>query len=136
MKIQSVIYIEPTAKARARTKTVIKGKQKFTSSYTPESTTHAESMIRDHLVKLQQMFPPEVPLRLEIIFYRSRPKSLAKKHTLPFQRPDLDNYEKLFQDAAEKYIYPSDAQITTKMSKKRFGNPPRIEFLIEEDGQK
>lgn len=130
MKIETVIMVEPVAKARARTFMTKGGKYR---SYTPGKTAHAENLIRDKLLDLERGFPNKTPIRVEATFYRVKPKSAPKRVTLPATRPDIDNYFKLLTDALEKFIYPNDSQITTAIIKKRFGSPPRIELKMEED---
>lgn len=120
--------MEPVAKGRPRV--VTKGGKTF--AYTPGKTVHAENMIR-YALKDKGCFDAGMPLRLEAIFYRIRPKSSSKKVKLPVTSPDLDNYIKLITDALEKFAYANDSQITTMLVRKRFGNPPRIEIKLEED---
>lgn len=130
MKIETVIMVEPVGKARARTIMTKGGRY---HSYTPSKTAHAENLIRDRVMVLGERFGEKTPVKLEAVFYRERPKSLPKKVVLPVSRPDWDNYGKLLTDALEKFIYKNDSQITTATIKKRFGSPPRIELLMEED---
>lgn len=127
--IQTTIYMEPVAKGRARV--TVRGGHAI--AYTPQKTVVAEQFIRYHVMDLKQSYNAGVPLRLEATFYRRRPKHLAKKVTMPVQRPDWDNYAKLLMDALEKYAYHDDAQITTALIRKRFGEPPRIELKITKD---
>ena len=129
MKIKTTILVEPKGKERGRWMQTPSGK---VFSYTPHQTAHAENLIRDKVMELGH-FQDNVPLKLEATFYRERPKSLPKKLQLPISRPDWDNYGKLLTDALEKYVYRNDSQITTAIIKKRFGTPPRIELIIEED---
>lgn len=128
MVIRATIYVEPTPKGRPRV--AVKGGRTFI--YTPHKTVRAESMIRESLID-KGAFGEGIPLRLEATFYRPRPKSLPKRVTMPVSRPDWDNYAKLLTDALEKYLYPSDAQITTCLIRKRFGTPPRIELVLGDD---
>ena len=131
-KIKTVIYVEPTPKARPKS-TIIHGR---VHTYTPAKTRNAQAMI-EAMIRTQVMqlgaFEEGVPLRMEATFYRDRPKHLPKRVTMPVTRPDYDNYAKLLTDALEKYIYKNDSQITTALIKKRFGDPPRIELTIEVD---
>lgn len=133
--IHAVIYVEPKAKARPRSR-IIKGAKPIIQTYTPKKTQMAEAMvvasIRKEVMK-QGAFDAGVPLRLEAVFYRLRPEHLAKRITMPISRPDLDNHAKLLLDALNHYIYPDDNQIITMVVKKRFGNPPRIEVKIREE---
>jgi len=131
-KIKTVIYVEPTPKARPKS-TIIHGR---VHTYTPAKTRNAqmliEAMIRTQVMQLGA-FEEGIPLRLEATFYRDRPKHLPKRVTMPVSRPDYDNYAKLLTDALEKFVYKNDSQICTALIKKRFGSPPRIELTIEED---
>ncbi len=132
MKIQKTIMVEPVAKARARTIKLESGEYR---SYTPQKTVFAEGMIREAVFGLAY-FKPGTPIKLEAIFYRVKPKSTPKRVILPVTKPDWDNLGKLLTDALQKYLYASDAQITTALIKKRFGFPPRIELKMEEDDGK
>lgn len=132
MKIETTIYVEPVAKARARAM-ISKGGKRY--SYTPQKTAHAEAMIRDKLLELGEGFADKTPIRLEATFYRVKPKSMPKRVKLPVSRPDLDNYFKLLIDSLEKFVYANDSQITTALIKKRFGSPPRIMLKLEEDNE-
>ena len=131
-KIETTIYVEPTAKARPRS-AIIAGR---VHTYTPKKTRNAQmmiqAMIRSQVMELGS-FEEGVPLRLEVTFYRIRPKHLPKRVTMPVSRPDYDNYAKLLTDALEKFVYRNDSQITTAVIKKRFGSPPRIELKLECD---
>ena len=131
-KIETTIYVIPTAKGRPKS-TVVHGHVK---TYTPAKTRRAEAdimaMMRMQVMELGN-FGADVPLRIEATFYRERPKYLPKRVTMPVSRPDYDNYIKLLTDALEKYIYRNDSQICTALIKKRFGDPPRIELSIEVD---
>jgi len=129
MKINTVIYVEPVGKARARTVMTKKGKY---HSYTPKKTAHAEAMIREAVLSLGS-WEAGIPLRLEATFYRVKPKSTPKRVTLPVTKPDLSNYLKTLEDALEKFVYQNDSQITTAIIRKRFSFPPRIELILEED---
>lgn len=130
MRIETTIMLEPVAKARART---IRARSGAVFSYTPEKTAHAQNLIKDRVLKLGKYFEQGVPIRLEVTFYRQRPKSLPKRLSMPISKPDIDNYFKLLTDSLEHFLYYSDAQITTALILKRFGLPPRIELIIEDD---
>jgi Holliday junction resolvase RusA-like endonuclease len=79
------------------------------------------------------------PVYLKIIFNFRPPKSLAKKYyfkALPDTRPDLDNLEKMLNDACSKILFRDDAQITRKEVYKRYiwdDSLPYILLSIEED---
>jgi Holliday junction resolvase RusA-like endonuclease len=90
-------------------------------------------MVIRNVVVAKGKFAPDVPIRMEATFYRLRPKHLPKRVQFPISRPDIDNCYRLVSDALEKYVYGNDSQITCVLMKKRFGDPPRIELLLEED---
>ncbi len=136
-RIECVIFVEPVPKARAR---VVMAHGRV-MAYTPARTRAAEAdikaAIRGELVKAGcgsgPLFEAGVPLRLSVTFYRDRPASLPKRVTMPVKKPDLDNYEKCLLDSLNRYLFPDDAAVCSMIAKKRFGSPPRIELVIEED---
>ena len=135
MQLNTVILMEPVPKGRAKV-AVVKGHAQV---YTPQKTVKSEAQVITeirHSLGNVQPFPQGAPVRLIAIFYRSRPKNLAKKVLKPVQQPDLDNYLKLLKDALDGFAFPNDSQVTTTLVKKRFAEPgtfPRIEFLLEDD---
>lgn len=135
MKLETEILVEPIGKARPRHRQLKDGR---IIDYIPEPTLSTQGwiqvMIRNIVYKLGQ-FPPDVPIRMVATFYRLRPKSAPKKVTMPITKPDWDNLGKLVSDALNKFVYRDDAQLTTVTIKKRFGNPPRIHLVIEEDDE-
>jgi Holliday junction resolvase RusA-like endonuclease len=133
MEIETVIYMEPVGKARARTVKLKKGDK--TVSFTPDPTAHAENLIRDHLMKLKQKFEAGIPLRVVLIFHVARPRSI-KKREFPTTKPDLDNCIKLCLDAMNRYVFADDNQVTMLVAFKRYclpGQVPRIELRITEE---
>ena len=127
--IKLTIYMEPVGKARART--VRRGAKIIT--YTPDKTTHAENLIRDKVMDIGEKFDHGTPIQVTATFYRTRPKSVKAKVLYPTSRPDIDNFMKLLLDSLEGFAYDNDSQITTVLCKKRFGAPPRIELMIQEE---
>ncbi|MFH1088206.1 MAG: RusA family crossover junction endodeoxyribonuclease [Chloroflexota bacterium] len=131
-RIEAVIYVEPVGKGRPK----FRAQGKHVMAYTPAKTRHTEAMI-ETAIREQVMafgrFDPGVPLSISATFFRPRPTHLPKRVKMPVSRPDLDNYAKLLQDALEKYVYPNDSQLTTMKYRKRFGTPPRIELVIQEE---
>lgn len=128
MKIKTTIYMEPIPKGRPRV--VTKGGKVIT--YTPKKTTMAEDMIRAATMSMGS-FDDGIPLKLEAIFYRLKPRTTPKKVLYPVTRPDISNYLKTLEDALEKFAYQNDSQIVDLVAKKRFGSPPRIELCISDD---
>lgn len=126
------VYMEPIAKARART--VVHGGK--VQSYTPTSTKAAEWAIRGAFMKATEGRPFYIeaePVMLSVTFYLRRPKSLPKRKQIPTTRPDIDNLYKLVADALNAYAYYDDSQISTAIIQKRYGNPPRVGIEVMED---
>lgn len=131
---ETTIYVEPTAKGRARI-AVVGGHAR---AYTPKKTRDAEAdikaAIRHEVKELFDGFDAGTPLYLEAIFYREKPKSTPKKVTMPVVKPDLDNFCKTLLDALNKYAFPDDNQIVTLNLKKRFcTGSPCIYLKIREE---
>lgn len=107
-------------------------------SYTPNDTTVAEAYIRSCLPCHHQFYPKGTAVKVEIIFFLTRPRSCPKKRKLPCVKPDIDNLEKLVWDSlkGDGGCYADDGQVTTCTTRKRYTtppSPPRIEVDIEED---
>ena len=130
MTITLQIYGDPVAKGRAR---VFRDKARNTRAVTPEKTRKWEDSIK--LQAIEQMRGKQMiegAIGLTLHFYRSRPKSLAKKrwHTaMPTTRPDLDNYIKAVKDALNGIVWRDDSQIITLIASKYYGD--RSGVLVE-----
>ena len=133
--LEFTLFVEPTAKGRPRTRflknPIKKGRLagQHVMTYTPKKTQDAEKDIRVLIedLKINEYFGRDIPIRLEAIFFRSRPK--ARKEDLPTQKPDWDNFGKLLTDALEGMLYENDSQITTAVIRKRYtlrNTEPRI----------
>ena len=116
------IELEPIAKARARLRFVAgKGAVGHFLSYTPTKTKKAEDFIKLQAKSFGiEIYPKEIPLRLTATFYRCKSKWLPRKETMPFRKPDLDNFLKLLLDALNGVAFYDDSQITTIEVKKRW----------------
>ncbi len=123
-----IILTEPIPKARART--VVKNGRVM--SFTPKKTADTEAFIRMQISSNKEFYPAGTPLSINMFFYISKPPSVSKKRLLPVTRPDLDNYCKLILDACNKFLWADDSQICSLHAFKNYGQPPRIEFEIEE----
>lgn len=133
-KYKSIVCnIEPVSKARSRT--VYNGGKVW--SYTPKKTQDAEKFIKLSALSEIKQFPPHTPLKLSVIFYRSKSKNIPKDELMPVRKPDLDNFVKLTIDALVPDIILDDAQITTIHSSKRWTNKDSgyIVYMIEQDNE-
>ncbi len=123
-----IIPVEPRGKQRPRVVT----RNGRVIAYTPGQTAMTEQLIRAYLSQDKTYFERDIPISLKVTFYLVRPKSCPKKRILPVTRPDIDNLEKLVLDACNKFLWADDSQITTMMSRKRYGEP-RIELEVIQD---
>jgi len=129
MKIQFTYFGEPTPKARARTCRLKNGR---VVSFTPKGTRDFEADLKHQAIQYAiNYFERGTPLKVSFFIYRNRPASIPKKVLFPVTKPDLTNYEKSIEDAVEKIVYENDSQICDKFARKRYGEPSRIEVIIE-----
>lgn len=113
--IEIEIPYEPVAKARSRQAM----RNGHIHSYTPERTQKAQEFIKAFLQPYkEQCFPIHVPIKITMVFYRTKSKWLAKKEKKPFRKPDTDNFAKLIMDSINTILIPDDAQVTTLIASK------------------
>ena len=132
MALNIKIPLEPVAKARARV-AFTNGKVR---SYTPTKTQEAENALLNYLWKYREKcFERHIPVKLTVVFYRVKSKWMPKKETMPFRKPDLDNFGKLICDAINGLLIVDDSQITTLNLKKRWADNGvgYIKLKLEED---
>lgn len=121
---------------------VPKGRPRFTRSghaYTPKKTKDYEKLVQQY-IKLQRITPTDKPVKVEIVIYKSVPKSWSKKKKqealdgiiLPIVKPDLDNYLKSILDASNGLLYADDNQIIDIVASKRYASMPYVEISLEE----
>lgn len=125
---RAILVVEPAGKGRPRTDFVRK------RNYTPQKTVAKEEEIRYWL--LQKEAPKfEGPVEMTLTFYLRRPKSLPKRRkSYATKRPDLDNYLKLFCDAANGILYDDDSQIVKATIMKKYtdkGDLPSISCEVK-----
>jgi Holliday junction resolvase RusA-like endonuclease len=134
-KLEITIPMEPQPKLRAR---VVSDGRGGVRSFTPSKTVDAEVEVLYHVLEWmsengQVFFNKGLPVKMTVTFFLHRPKSLPKRVVKPTGRADVDNLCKLVADAIEGEVYCNDSQLTTVLMKKRYGEPPRIELIVEED---
>ena len=143
--MKRTIRLEPVPKFRARMR-FVNGKA---ITFTPTKTAKAQKAIVKALNERPvKPFPPRVPLKLTVTFWRCKPKWIRPRESMPVRKPDTDNYLKLLMDALSGIAFVDDAQITTIIVCKRWTlgsqamkrgqvRPPEtkgyIEFTIVED---
>jgi len=115
--------VEPVAKQRPRF-----GKG---FSYTPKKTRDAERHLKLLMTTAWRREPLYGPLKVEIVFTITRPKS-AKKRMYPTTKPgDLDNLIKLCADSGNGILWKDDSQIVEISARKEYGDP-RIHLKVGE----
>lgn len=128
-----IIEIEPTPKGVPRFR-LVNGRG---ITYYHPRTTEAMQNIRAMLTEMNlDKFPPLVPLKLEVTFWRTRPKWSLMREKLPCRKPDTTNFVKTIEDCLSPIVVPDDAQYTTIISRKRWclnGDKGYIEVNITED---
>ena len=138
MKIEFSVPGNPIPKARARV---------FVNKYTGrvQAFTPKETMTYENLIAATaaQHRPKSglitEPVSLNLLIYRSIPKSMSKKKAvlaeegkiLPVTKPDGDNIEKSIFDALQGVIFQSDSQVVKCVWSKYYSETPRIEIGIE-----
>jgi Holliday junction resolvase RusA-like endonuclease len=133
-----VVEVEPQSKLRAvSTGKMINGKFKRWS-FTPRTAASekSEAMALEILKTLNvPKFGAEVPLRLKVMFYRTKTSTYKKTDTKPSKKPDIDNMTKWWLDILTKSeVIVDDAQVCSIFAMKRFAellDKPRVEFEIE-----
>ena len=113
-----ILKVEPVAKGRPKTR-FFNGQA---VTYTPTKTKDAQDAIKAILLEkgIGMQFPPHVPLKMVVTFYRTKSIWLKKKETKPFRKWDLDNAVKLLTDSINGILIEDDAAITTCLAKKRW----------------
>jgi Holliday junction resolvase RusA-like endonuclease len=113
------------------------------TAYTPKQTANYENLIR---LAFAERYPAHVPtadpVRLHVNAVFPIPKSWTKKKQIQAVngeiypgKPDVDNIQKIVQDAGNNLIWTDDAQIFEGMTAKRYGEHPGLTVLVEiEDG--
>ena len=106
----------PQGRPRARGFQSKSGKQCI-SMYDPSTSRKWKEEVRaEGTVYALALTPVRVPfegiaLKMELIFYMPRPKSLPKKVKHHMKKPDCDNLAKAVKDGLEGVFYKNDSQV-------------------------
>jgi len=129
----------PVAKGRPRV-------SKF-GTFTPQKTVYYENLVSYTFTQKYPLFKPyESELKMKITAVFEVPKSWSKKkqrEALPITedilsamgkttKPDLDNIVKSITDALNGLAYKDDAQITSLLAHKVYGEQAKVVIEIEE----
>lgn len=123
---------------------VAKGTARVTrwGTYTPEKTVLYENWVKDCFIRAygHGMELLEGPLKMNIVAYKSIPKSKSNKvkaamavgHIRPTNKPDSSNIAKAVEDALNGLAYKDDSQIVDQHINKYYAEIPRVEITIQE----
>ena len=137
-QIKIVILGEPKAWKRERARTGNNGV--YAGMYDPNSSTKKvmQDYILDAMEKEGISKIASGPIMLSIDSYKKIPKSMSaaeaqlyeEKILYPETKPDVDNYSKLFMDAANNILWDDDKQVVGLISWKYLSFNPRVEIRI------
>jgi len=77
------------------------------------------------------MIPADMPVRLTVRFYLTKPPSVPKKRVFPVVKPDLDKLLRATFDALAGIVYERDQQVISARPDKFYGAPERVEIEVE-----
>lgn len=134
----AIINLDPYPSPRPRFS------RKTGKAYMPnEYTLWKKLFLKEWLKHGLDKFDAGVPLAVDLIFYISPPKAIARvkknQNILKSEmwrvvkKPDLDNLEKSVLDSVNSHAYEDDNQISDLHSRKRYSLKPRVEIVIKED---
>lgn len=114
------VLIEPRGKGRPR---FFRG-----HAYTDAKTRAYEKELKASLQELYRGEPysKDIPLRLEINFFLTRPKT--SKRDRPTVKPDSDNLVKAFLDAANGVLFDDDCSVVSLLTEKNYSTTGFIEI--------
>lgn len=126
----------PEGKARPRFRCI----NGHVQTYTPKGTVRYEDKVTlAYRLSYHGAEPFGGAVILRIMAYYPIPQSWTKKrrelaaagHLLPVVKPDMDNVMKAVMDALNGIAYKDDKQIVEAVVCKRYGEPPRLEVMVE-----
>lgn len=126
-RIEFTINGECVPKARPRF-------SKFGHVYTTPKTRAYENIVKSTAID-NRVPCITTALRVELIIYKSIPKSFSKKKRelanegkiYPVVKPDIDNYVKAVLDGLNGVLFVDDKQIVDFRAIKRYSDSPRVE---------
>lgn len=126
-RIQFTINGECVPKARPRF-------SKFGHVYTTPKTRAYENIVKSTAID-NRVPCITTALRVELVIYKSIPKSFSKKkrelanegEIYPVVKPDIDNYVKSVLDGLNGILFVDDKQIVDFRAVKKYSDNPRVE---------
>lgn len=111
----------------------------YVRAYTDKETVSYENLVKLSFINSGcKKYVGEIPLKVEIDFYMSIPKSTSKKKYIkmlsneirPLKKIDLDNGIKIILDALNKVAFDDDKQVIEVSARKFYSDTPRTEVKI------
>lgn len=111
----------------------------YVRTYTDKETVSYENLVKLSFINSGcEKYVGEIPLKVEIDFYMSIPKSTSKKKYIkmlsneirPLKKIDLDNGIKIILDALNKVAFDDDKQVIEVSARKFYSDTPRTEVKI------
>lgn len=126
-RIEFTINGECVPKARPRF-------SKFGHVYTTPKTRAYENIVKRTAID-NRVPCVTTALRVELVIYKSIPKSFSKKKRelanegkiYPVVKPDIDNYVKSVLDGLNGVLFMDDKQIVDFRAMKKYSDNPRVE---------
>lgn len=113
---------------------------KYGSPYTPAQTVDYEKFVKTMFFSAHgRKIEKKTPVSVHITAVYAIPKSAAKTQRqmmeqniiMPLVKPDIDNVTKIILDALNGCAWCDDAQVVSVVSKKMYGENPRVTVIIE-----
>ena len=132
-RIEIMILGKPCSKARPK----FFRRGKFVGTYDPKANEKNDVAL---VVRQQAPDKPlEGPLSMTLVAYMPIPKSVSHIRRVkmergflrPAVRPDANNINRFYTDAAEGILYLDDSQIVALSTLKYYSDRPRVEITIE-----
>jgi len=131
-KWNAIIEMDPTPKASVRVRFSPNGRVR---SYLPKKTHKAYEIIGCQVVEQAPLELFTGPLKVRIILFILRPKSVKTKYPISKRTGDVDNHSKTILDAITKtaMVWHDDSQVVDLDIKKRYADECEPHFIISVD---
>ena len=126
--IKFSVYLLPVPWARPRVTT----RGSFPRFFTAKNQREYETMFRDLAGKFAPDDPLDCPIKVELKFYKPKPKTADKKINYPHKKPDIDNLIKLTLDSMNGLFFLDDKLVCEITAGKYYDENARTEVLITE----
>jgi crossover junction endodeoxyribonuclease RusA len=110
---------------------VVKGRPVITSD-NPNLKSWRQDVATVALEKMAGKPPTEgVAVRVSLLFYFQRPKSIKENQNYKISNPDVDKLARSILDGLTSVCYSNDSQVVELLCRKSYGTPERVEIRVE-----